>query len=121
MPRGTCTNASYTRPTVSYTRPTVNHQHMHSYNRAQISSGGISFGGGGNRLSFSTPLTAGHNADPVVSGGGVSISGGGVSISGGGVSLSGDVSLSGGSISGGGASHQPQPAPYIQLLACQRS
>ncbi len=116
-------SVSYTRPTVSYTRPTVNHQHTHAYTRMRIVSTGqgTRTGEGSAILRGDNPQSAGHSAAPVVAGGRVSLSGGGVSISGGGVSLGGDVSLRGGAISGGNASNQPQPAPYIQLLACQRS
>ena len=116
-------SVSYTRPSVSYTRPSVNHQHTHTYHRERVVTGatGTRLGQGSARLLGDNPQTGGISAGPTVSGGGVSISGGAASISGGGVSLAGDVSLSGGTISGGGANNQPQPAPYIQLLACQRS
>ena len=128
---------SHTRPTVTYTRPTVTHVHTHTYHRVRVVASGMgtSIGQGSEVLRGDNPESAGVSATPVVSGGGVSLagggaslagggvslSGGGVSISGGGASLSGGISLSGGQISGGSASNQPQPAPYVQLLACQRS
>ena len=122
--------ATHTRPTVTYTRPTVTHAHTHIYHRERVVTGatGTLIGQGSARLLGDNPQTTGVSAAPVVSGGGVSLAGGGVSLSGGGVSLagggaslSGGISLSGGQISGGSASHQPPPAPYVQLLACQRS
>ena len=115
---------------VTYTRPTVTHAHTHIYHRERVVTGatGTLIGQGSARLLGDNPQTTGVSAAPVVSGGGVSLAGGGVSLSGGGVSLagggaslSGGISLSGGQISGGSASNQPPPAPYVQLLACQRS